>query len=140
MSVKKAVIYTDGASSGNPGESGIGVIVEFGRKTYEISEHIGIATNNIAEYTALIRGLQMASELGADSVEVFSDSELLVRQMVGLYKVRHENIIPLWKRARELASGFRFFSISHLPRDLNQRADRLSKKAISEKTKKKKTV
>ena len=128
---KKAVIYTDGASSGNPGKSGIGVVIEFGGRTHEISEHIGIATNNIAEYSALIRGLERASELGADSVEAFSDSELLVKQLTGVYRVKHENIIPLWKRARELSAGFRFFSISHLPRDLNKQADRLSKKAVT---------
>ncbi|MDP2168394.1 MAG: ribonuclease HI family protein [Thermodesulfovibrionales bacterium] len=129
--MKKAVIYADGASSGNPGVSGIGVVVALENKTYEISEHIGIATNNVAEYSALIRGLEKAAELDAESVEVFLDSELLVRQMTGAYKVKNENLIPLWRRARELSSSFRFFSISHIPRELNKQADKLAKKGAA---------
>jgi len=132
--MKRATIYVDGASSGNPGASGIGVVIEFGGRSYEISKPIGIATNNIAEYTALIEALKMASGLRAEAVEVFSDSELLVRQMTGIYKVKNENLIGLWKDARQLSALFRHFSISHIPRELNARADRLAKKAIKSTT------
>lgn len=133
--MKKATLYCDGASLGNPGDSGAGAVVTLGGQTVEISEYIGKTTNNVAEYTALIRGLETARDIGAESVEVFLDSELIVRQMLGVYKVKSEHLQGLWLKARQLASGFRHFSISHIPRELNGRADKLSKKgAASSKT------
>ncbi|MDA8168536.1 MAG: ribonuclease HI family protein [Nitrospiraceae bacterium] len=127
---KKARIHSDGASSGNPGRSGIGVVVEMGGKTYEISRYIGITTNNVAEYTALIEALKKAAEAGAEEVDVYLDSELAVKQINGQYQVRHENIKPLYARAVSLLRGFRKYSVRHVPRELNKEADALSKEAI----------
>lgn len=126
--MKKALLYTDGASSGNPGESGIGVVLIMGDKTYKISEYIGTATNNVAEYSALIRGLKMARELNVSSIEVFLDSELLVRQLRGIYRVRDKKLVALWEEAKNLFLCFRNFSISHIRRELNKKADALAKK------------
>ena len=126
----RAVIHTDGASSGNPGPSGVGAVVKFKGKTHKIAEPIGIATNNIAEYTSLLKALELALELGAREAEVYMDSELVVRQMKGQYKVKNEGLKPLYKRAHKLSSKFKEFSISHVPREENKEADRLSKKAL----------
>lgn len=126
----RALIHTDGASSGNPGPSGVGAVVEMNGKTHEIAEHIGTATNNIAEYTSLLRGLEKALALGASEADVYMDSELVVRQMLGRYKVKNEGLKPLFKRARALSKKFSHFKISHVPREQNTEADRLSKKAL----------
>lgn len=126
--MKKAVLYADGASSGNPGHSGIGIVLTIGEKTYEVSEYIGVATNNVAEYSALIRGLEKAKSLHVEGVEVFLDSELLVKQMSGVYRVKSENLRSLWQKARRLSESFESLSISHIPRELNKEADRLAKK------------
>jgi ribonuclease HI len=123
----KAVLHTDGASLGNPGPSGIGVVIESGGRTVELSEHIGQATNNIAEYTALVRGLEEAQKLGATEVAVYMDSELVVRQMKGLYRVRDQGLRPLYLRASSLFGSFARRSISHVPREETTAADRLSK-------------
>lgn len=128
--MRKAVLYCDGASSGNPGESGIGVVLTFGKRIYEISEYIGTATNNVAEYRALIRGLERARQVRADAVTVFLDSELLVRQITGIYRVKDEKLKPLWEDAKRISQSFKHFSISHIPREINQQADSLAKKAI----------
>ncbi len=126
----RAIIHTDGASSGNPGPSGVGGVVNFKGKIYEIAEPIGIATNNIAEYTSLIMALELALELGVKEAEVYMDSELVVRQVLGVYKVKNEGLKPLYKQAHKLSIKFNKFSISHLPREENTEADRLSKKAL----------
>jgi ribonuclease HI len=126
----RALIHADGASSGNPGPAGIGALVVFGEEAHEISEPIGIATNNVAEYTSLIRALQKASSLGASEAEVFMDSELVVKQMLGEYRVRNEGLKLLHKTAITLSKGFRVFSIAHVTRDRNKAADKLSKKAL----------
>ncbi len=131
--VSKIRIYTDGASSGNPGPSGIGVIIEFDGRTIEISRSIGKGTNNIAEYRALIAGLEKARKLSGGSrkdVEIFSDSELLVRQLNGIYKVRDLNLRKLWERVIELLRNFRSYRIIHISREENLRADELAKRAI----------
>ena len=125
--MRKAVIYSDGASSGNPGKAGIGGVVSVGAETFEFSRSIGITTNNVAEYSALIEALKKAVEMGATEVQVFMDSELAVRQINGQYKVRHENIKPLYEEAVSLLSTFDKFSIRHIPREQNKRADALSK-------------
>ena len=133
-------INFDGASKGNPGPASIGaVIVELpqdrpgktaGEVLIEISESIGRTTNNFAEYTGLIRGLEKALELGASSVECVSDSELVVRQMTGKYRVKSESLRPLWQRARELSRRFDRFSIRHVLRSENRHADRLASEAL----------
>jgi len=128
---KRLDIFTDGACSGNPGPAGIGfVITEQGRLLKECSQYIGEATNNIAEYTALIYALQEALILKADEVSVKSDSELMCRQLQGIYKVKNLNIKPLFDQVQHLIRGFRSFSIEHVLREHNKEADRLSKKAI----------
>ncbi len=128
--MKKSVIYSDGASSGNPGEAGIGGVVNVDGKTFEFSRSIGVATNNVAEYSALIEALKKAIEMGATEVQVFLDSELVVRQINGQYRVRHENIKPLYEKAISLLSSFKKFSVRHIPREQNRRADALSKEGI----------
>ncbi len=129
----KIRIYTDGASSGNPGPSGIGVVIEFDGRTVEISRSIGKGTNNVAEYRALIAGLEKARELSGGSpkdVEIFSDSELLVRQLNGIYRVKDLNLRRLWEKVNELLKGFRSYRIIHISREENMRADELAKRAI----------
>jgi ribonuclease HI len=126
----KAVLYTDGASSGNPGPSGIGAAIMIGGRTVQISEHIGVATNNVAEYTALLRGLEEASRLGATELEAYLDSELLVRQINGVYRVKSRGLNPLFMRCKALLGSFRKYSVRHVPREMNELADRLSKQAV----------
>ncbi len=131
MKSKKAVLYTDGASSGNPGASGIGVVLDCEGRTHEISEYIGFATNNVAEYTALIRGLEKAKALGVQEIKACLDSELLVKQLTGQYKVKNERLKELHKKALRLLSSFKTFSVRHIPRDKNKKADSLAKKAAA---------
>jgi ribonuclease HI len=125
--MKRAVIHADGASLGNPGPAGIGAVVEIDGHVTEIARHIGITTNNIAEYSALIAGLEEASRQGIEAVDVRLDSELAVRQMLGKYKVKNEGLKPLYAKAQALARSFKKFSIRHVPREENTHADRLSK-------------
>ena len=134
MSRKVALIHSDGGAKGNPGPSGIGVVITFNNITHEIAEHIGDATNNIAEYTAIIRGLQKALELGATAVEARLDSQLVVRQLGGKYKVKHPGLKPLYAEARLLMQKFSRVSLKHIPREENTHADRLSKEGQDPKT------
>lgn len=123
-------IYIDGAAKGNPGPAGIGaVILKEGAPVKNLSKFIGNTTNNVAEYTALIYALQEAISLKADKVKVYSDSELLCRQMTGEYKVRHINLKPLFEQVKRLAMSLSSFEIRHIPRTENQQADKLAKKA-----------
>lgn len=130
-------IWIDGGSRGNPGPSAIGVVVEDagGEVVQTISRVIGVGTNNVAEYRALLAGLEAAEGLGAQVVEVVSDSELLVRQMRGEYKVKNEGLRPLFEEARARAAGFCSFSIEHVERKLNTRADALVNQALDEQSK-----
>lgn len=140
--MRHAELYCDGASRGNPGNSGIGVVIrvagedaddrEEDRK-YCMSEYIGIATNNVAEYTALIKGLEKARSLDVGSIRIFMDSELLVRQINGMYRVKHKNLIPLWVRAMSLLKGFSHYSVTHVPREDNAEADSLARRAVAQK-------
>lgn len=123
----RAVIHSDGASLGNPGNAGIGVHILIGTKSIEISEYIGLNTNNVAEYSALIRGLEEANRLGIDKVEAFLDSELVVKQLKGEYKIKNKGLMPYFMKARKLMGAFKSFKISHIPREQNTRADKLSK-------------
>ncbi len=129
--MRKAYLYTDGASFGNPGASGIGVILtdESGKTLVELSEPIGIATNNEAEYRALLRGLEEALRHGVQHLVWYTDSELLVRQWRGEYAVRSPNLQGLYKQARELAKGFACLEVHHQARETNRAADRLAKQA-----------
>lgn len=134
--MKRIEIYIDGASKGNPGPSGIGVIVcKDGETIKNISSYIGNATNNIAEYTALIFGLQEGLKLKAKDITVNTDSELLCRQINRIYKVKSPNIAGLYNQALSLISAFRDVKITHIPRENNRGADKLATKAIKEATK-----
>ncbi|MFN3739822.1 MAG: ribonuclease HI family protein [Thermodesulfovibrionales bacterium] len=131
--MKALKLFSDGASSGNPGPAGIGVVIMDGKEEIEISKPIGIATNNVAEYRALIAGLEKAIKLGAEAVEIYADSELVVRQIKGLYKVRDEDLLRLWKKTNDLLRRFKSYSITHIPREENRKADRLARQALKEK-------
>ena len=128
---RELVINIDGASLGNPGAAGIGVVLsdEAGNVLKEISEYIGETTNNVAEYTALLRGLEEALALGARSAQVISDSQLLVCQLDGRYKIKAPHLRRLNETARALMAKFRQVSISHVPREQNAHADRLASQA-----------
>lgn len=128
-------LYIDGAARGNPGPAGIGVVIKKGAQTLaEVSDFIGKATNNVAEYLALIRGLEEALALGATKVECYSDSELLVKQIRGEYKVKNEGLVPLYYHAKSLINKFKFFSIEHTLREENKHADKLANQGIDEQT------
>ncbi|HXG59374.1 MAG TPA: ribonuclease HI family protein [Thermoanaerobaculia bacterium] len=125
------VAHVDGASRGNPGPAGYGVFMRTDRgEIIEISGFLGRTTNNVAEYSGLIEALTAARDEGADEVEIVSDSELLVKQMSGQYRVRHPNLIPMFEQARSLARGFRRFAIRHTLRAGNREADRLANLAV----------
>jgi ribonuclease HI len=130
---KRIVLYTDGGSRGNPGPSGIGVIMldSNKKKIKEISRYIGLTTNNIAEYSALVCGLEEASALGASDVVVFMDSELLAKQLSGEYRVKDGNIRPLFEKALGVLKNFNSFEIKHIDREKNKEADKLVNKAIN---------
>jgi ribonuclease HI len=131
--MEQVEVYIDGASKGNPGPAGIGVIVcRQGEVIKTISLYIGEQTNNVAEYTALIWGLQEARAQGAKAVAVRSDSELLCRQMNGLYRVKHPNIVPLAAQAKQLLAAFQECEVVHIPREQNQGADALANQAVKE--------
>ena len=126
-----ATMHIDGAARGNPGPAAYAIVLARpGQPVIEEAQSIGTATNNVAEYTALVEGLQMASELGVKKLAVFSDSELLVKQMNGEYRVKNEDLKPLYAEAKELAATFEKFTITHVRRDQNKRADLLGNEAL----------
>ena len=127
---KRLTIYSDGAAIPNPGPSGIGAVLydAKGGIVAEISKYIGEATNNRAEFMALIAGLEEALRLGATGVDLKLDSELLVRQIQGTY--RSKKMKSLYEQIRRLLGEFEGYSVQHIPRDENKRADALSKRAI----------
>jgi ribonuclease HI len=126
------VIYTDGASRGNPGPASIGAVVydAVGEEVATVSERIGRGTNNEAEYKAAIAGLEAALALGAGHVELRMDSELIVRQLEHRYRVRNERLKPLFNRVVDLRGRFQSFSVVSLPRAQNKRADALANLAL----------
>lgn len=125
------IVYADGGSRGNPGPAGIGAaLMKDGKLIAGISEFIGTATNNVAEYKALIAGLKQALHMGYVKVEVRMDSELVVRQILGQYKVKNENLKPLFMEAKLISNRFQSFSINHVRRELNKDADRLANEAM----------
>ena len=127
-------IFIDGASSGNPGDAAVGVVIENSQNKVieKISQYIGIKTNNFAEYTAMLIALRKVIRLGAQRVFVKSDSELLVKQLNGQYKVKNENLKALFIEAQILIKKIAFFSIEHVRREFNKQADSLAKNAIIE--------
>jgi ribonuclease HI len=126
-------IFCDGASKGNPGPAGIGAVIKdpMGKNLAEIAKPIGIATNNVAEYSALLEALKVCDRRKWTPVEVFSDSELLVKQLKGEYKVKHPGIRPLHAKARGFLARLGCERIQHIPREENEEADRLSNLGVA---------
>jgi len=127
-------LHVDGASRGNPGEAGFGVHVtaEDGSAVASLYGYLGKATNNVAEYQALLHGLRFAISRGASRVEVFSDSELLVRQIEGRYRVKNAGLQPLHREAQSLLARFERSRVAHVPRERNREADALANRAVDE--------
>jgi len=125
-------LHVDGASRGNPGEAGFGVHVatDAGETVASLYGYLGRATNNVAEYEALLHGLRYALDRGAREVRVFSDSELLVRQLAGRYRVKNAGLLPLFREAQSLLARFESARVSHVPREQNREADALANKAV----------
>jgi len=131
-------IHIDGASRGNPGEAGFGVhaTTPAGEPVADLYGYLGTATNNVAEYQALIHALRYALARGCRRLKIFSDSELVVRQLDGRYKVRHPDMIPLHRDAKALLARFERASLTHVPRGMNREADRLANRALDDKASK----
>ncbi|AOY77521.1 ribonuclease HI family protein [Clostridium formicaceticum] len=131
----EVVIYTDGGSRGNPGEAGIGIVIQDveGNTLKEISQYIGNQTNNVAEYKALSRGLEAALDMGATGVKCYLDSELVTKQIKGEYKVKNEGMITMYNMVMPLVKKFSKFHIEHVRREHNKKADALANKAMDEK-------
>jgi len=129
----KVVVRPDGACRGNPGPAGIGVVLEdaSGRVLREVSEAIGPATNNVAEYRALLRGLEEARRLGAREVEVRTDSQLVARQLLGRYRVRDPELKSLFDSAQKSLQAFQRVVVRSVPRSENARADQLARRAVA---------
>ena len=128
------IVYADGAARGNPGPAGIGVVVtdEGERTLEEIAQGIGPATNNVAEYRAVLAGLRAAAEHGARTVLVRSDSRLLVEQLSGRFRVKNPTLLRLHEEARALMKRFDEVAFEHVPRELNREADRLANRGVDE--------
>jgi ribonuclease HI len=132
IGILKITAWVDGASRGNPGPAGYGVFMKTERgDVIEISGFLGTTTNNVAEYSGLLEALAVAEAEGADEVEIVSDSELLVKQMLGSYRVKHPNLIPMHQQARAMARRFGRFTIRHTLRAGNKEADRLANEAVN---------
>ncbi len=132
MAQQKLTLFTDGAARRNPGPAAIGVVIkQDGRTVATISEAIGRATNNQAEYRAIIAGLARALEMGACRVEVCADSQLVVQQLGGAFRVREEELKPLFQEAQALRRRFAACEVRYIPREENREADRMANKAFS---------
>ena len=132
LNIKKAIIHADGAARGNPGPAAIGATIknENGSLHACISQRIGSTTNNQAEYRAIIAALEKAIELGASQVEIYSDSELVVRQINGKYRVKKATLKPLHQKVSQLLGNLEGFTITHIPREQNAEADSLANEAL----------
>ncbi len=128
-------VYIDGAARGNPGPGGIGVVIyEEGREqpVRQIKSFLGIATNNQAEYLALIRALEELREMPVKEVKIFSDSQLLIRQLEGEYRVRNEKLLPLYEKALKMANNLPGVSYHFINREKNKKADKLANSGIDD--------
>lgn len=125
-------LFTDGGSRGNPGPSGIGAVLydETGATVGEVSEYLGTTTNNQAEYQALVAALALAHTLGATSVACYADSELMIKQMKGIYRVKNQDLAVQYFKAKQLASTFPKITFTHVRREKNKVADALVNRAI----------
>ena len=130
----KAILYSDGASRGNPGLAGAGAVLldADGRVIAELTKFLGVTTNNVAEYQGFIIGLEEARRRGVDDLDARMDSMLVVEQMRGRWKIKHPNMKPLALKAGALFATFPTRSIAHVPREENAIADALSNRAIDE--------
>jgi ribonuclease HI len=128
----KLILYFDGGSRGNPGPAGAGVVLQDaqGKPVYEAGFFLGRMTNNMAEYTGLLRGLEEANRRGATEMTIFADSELVVRQLNGDYRVKNEKLLPLFEAAFGWLKKLERWRINHLPRERNHRADQLANAAM----------
>jgi ribonuclease HI len=135
---KRLKIYIDGASKGNPGEAGAGILIidEKDKVIKEFSEYLGSCSNNVAEYKAFLIALKMAIRLQAEYIVIYCDSELLVRQIKGIYRVKNSYLKSLYTKAIELLKNFNYYEIIHIKREANHIADKLANKAIKEKNQK----
>ena len=126
------VVHVDGGARGNPGPAAVAAVASTpdGGVVGESSDYIGEATNNVAEYRAVLLGLELARRLGASEVEVINDSELVARQIGGQYKVKHAGLKPLWKQAMDELRGFERWSVRNVPRESNAQADALVNQAL----------
>jgi ribonuclease HI len=132
LDTKKVTIYADGAARGNPGPASIGVVIkdESDDKVAEISNHIGTATNNQAEYLAIIAGLEKVISLGYKNVIVKADSELVIMQINGLYKIRNTALRPLYQKVVQLTGSLENVLLTYIPREQNADADALANRAL----------
>jgi len=131
MTVSNVEIFCDGASRGNPGPASAGAVLKSeGKVVAEVSQRLGVATNNEAEYAALILALKKAHELGAARVDVKADSQLVIRQLTGEYKVKHPEMKKYHAQAMVLLKGFSGWSAKHVPREQNAHADKLANAAL----------
>ena len=132
LNINKVIIYTDGAARGNPGPAAIGVILkdETGNVVARISRRLGATTNNQAEYQAIIVALEKAISLGARQVLLKSDSELVVKQINGNYKIKNTALRPLYQKVVQLIGSLESISITYIPREQNAVADALANKAL----------
>ena len=130
--LKYLKINVDGASRGNPGRAGIGIVIKdsSGKVLKEIREFIGNTTNNVAEYRAMLRALEVARDLKGDSLLILTDSEMVANQLNGKYKVKSKDLIHLYDLAKERISSFQKVTIQHVPRNQNKDADNLANLAI----------
>ena len=129
---KKLILFTDGGSKGNPGPAGIGILIfdKDGELIKKASEFIGNTTNNVAEYTALIRALELSKEFGAEEIEIKCDSKLMVNQLKKKWKVKSPKLKILYQKTRLLLSAYRKVKLVNVPRSVIKAADRLVNKAI----------
>lgn len=124
-------IYTDGGSRGNPGSAAIGYVFEIDNEAIlEFGKPIGIATNNVAEYTAVLEAIKKAKDMGYFEIDLYLDSQLVERQLNGAYKVNSHDLLPIYKKILEEVKEFKFFRVTHIRREKNKRADKLVNLAL----------
>ncbi|MBD3248251.1 reverse transcriptase-like protein [Candidatus Falkowbacteria bacterium] len=132
MNTKHLIIHTDGGARGNPGPAGIGAVLKntSGEIVAEVSEYIGETTNNQAEYKAVIAAMDKAKELGAQELDLYLDSELVVKQLNGEYKVKNKDLAPLFVKIYNAGLSFKKVVYRHIPREMNKEADKLANMAM----------
>ncbi|HOZ55907.1 MAG TPA: ribonuclease HI family protein [bacterium] len=132
MKYKKLIIHTDGGARGNPGPAGIGVVIcnEEKKVVAEISRYIGETTNNQAEYRALLAAIEKAKDFDAEEIVFYLDSELVVKQLNREYKVKNQELAPLFVKIYNATLGFKKVTFHHIPREKNKEADKLANEAM----------